>query len=214
MRPLTYYVNKGMIPINGKPILEHIITKLEAHGFSELIIAISHLGEQVENYFGRGDRYGVTIRYVHSETPVGTAGEVHKIRGLLDSEEHFLVHYGDIITDLDTRALARKHHESQAAATVGLVTGVRVHTGIACLDDEDNVTEFEEKPAFTLPTHAAVNCFAARALAHFREGEDIATDVIPELIAAGEKVVGYVDRDAYWQDVGRLSDLDDATKLL
>ena len=214
MRPLTYYVNKGMIPINGRPILEHIITKLAGQGFDDFVVAISHLGEQVENYFGRGKRHDIKITYVRSEAPVGTAGEVFKIRELLANEDHFLVHYGDIITDLDTSGLARKHLETEAAATVGLVTGVHVHTGIARLDDEGNVVHFEEKPAFQRPTHAAVNCFAADTLGYFKEGEDIATHVIPAMLAAGDKVVGFVDEQAYWQDVGRLSDLEEASNLL
>jgi NDP-sugar pyrophosphorylase family protein len=76
------------------------------------------------------------------------------------------------------------------------------------------VVEFEEKPVFPQPTHAAVNCFTTRNLPYFREGEDIATHVIPALMRAGEKVVGFVDSRAYWQDVGRLSDLEEASNLL
>ncbi len=214
MRPLTYYVNKGMIPVAGQPILEHIIAKLVRQGFDDFIIAISHLGEQVENYFGTGERFDIRIQYVHSDEPVGTAGEIYKMRKLLAHERNFLVHYGDIITNLDTQGLVRKHVQSEALATIGFVSGVRVHTGVARLDENDNVIEFEEKPQLKRACHAAVNCFQGVALEYFKDGEDIATETLPAMIAAGEKVVGFVDQDAYWQDVGRLSDLEEAENLL
>ncbi len=214
MQPLTYYVNKGMIPVAGRPILEHIVTKLTDHGLRELLIAVSHLGEQVEHYFGDGRRFGARIRCVHSPEPVGTAGELHKMRDLLASEEHFLVHYGDILTNLDTTQLIARHLDTGAAATLGLVTGVRVHVGVAEIDDQGRVTYFEEKPEFDRPCNAAVSVFSRQVLDYVRLGEDLAADTIPTLMTAGEDVRGFVAPNAFWHDVGRLSDIDEAERLL
>jgi len=214
MQPLTYYVNKGMIPIAGKPILEHIITKLVGQGLREFLVAVSHLGEQVEHYFGDGERFGARIRCVRSPEPVGTAGELDKMRDLLTSEQHFVVHYGDIITNLDTGKLIARHLETGAAATLGLVTGVRVHAGVAELADDGRLTYFAEKPDLGRPCNAAVSVFSRRVLDYVRAGEDLATHTIPALMAGGEDVRGWVDPDAFWQDVGRLSDIDAAARLV
>lgn len=214
MQPLTFYVNKGLVPVGGRPILEHIITKLVAHGIEELYVAVSHLGEQVEHYFGTGERFGARIHYVYSTEPLGTAGELHKMRDILLNEEHFLVHYGDILTNLNSARLVRRHLETGAAATIGLVTGVPIHTGLAEMDGEGRLTYFEEKPKIKQPCHAAVSAFSRRVLDYVQAGDDLATNTIPAMMAAGEDVRGMLDATAFWHDVGRLSDIDAARSLV
>ena len=100
MRPLTYYLSKAMIPVAGKPLLEHIVVKLRDQGFSDMIVALSLHAEQVTHYFGEGQRFGVRMQYSVSEEPRGTAGEIHAMREMLEGEQNFLVHYGDILTDV------------------------------------------------------------------------------------------------------------------
>ena len=214
MQPLTYYVNKGLVPVAGRPILEHIVSKLVRHGLRHFVVAISHLGEQVEHYFGSGERFGCEMRFVHSLEPVGTAGELHKMRELLAPEDHFLVHYGDILTNLDTRKLLAEHWRTGAAATLGLVAGVRVHAGVGEVDAEGRLTYFEEKPVLDRPCHAAVDVFSHRVLGYVRPGEDLSTHTIPAMVAAGEDVRGLVDAEAWWHDVGRLSDIEKAGRLV
>jgi NDP-sugar pyrophosphorylase family protein len=214
MRPLTTYLNKGMIPLRGKPLLQHVIERLRAQGFTDLLIAVTMFPEQLENYFGDGSRFGVQMQYVQRPEPSQTAGEVHALREHLADDESFLVHYGDIITGLNLRAMAEQHAATGAAATLGLVTNVEIHTGVAELDGAGRVTHFVEKPPLDKPCHAAVNMFGPRVWEYVGPGKDFGHDVIPAMVAAGEDVRGYLDREAYWMDVGRLSDLDGAEKLL
>jgi len=214
MRPLTYYINKGMIPVAGRPLMEYILLKLRDQGFSDLIVAVTAFAEQLDQYFGDGARWDVHIQYVQRPQPSQTAGEVAAMRELLAGEEAFLVHYGDIICNLDTAAMAQEHLAAEAAATIGLVTGIPFHAGVAELDDSGRVVSFAEKPPVTQPTHAAINVFSSRVLDYCAPGKDFAIDVIPEMIANGEKVIGYVDTDAYWYDVGRLSDLETVSDFL
>ncbi len=214
MRPLTYYINKGMIPVAGRPLMEYILIKLRDQGFAEFIAAVTDFPEQLRHYFGDGARWDVDIHYVERPQPSQTAGEVAAMRELLADEEAFLVHYGDIICNLDAAAMARKHLDTGAAATIGVVTGVRFHAGVAQLDEDDRVVDFIEKPPIGKPTHAAINIFSSRVLDYCAPGKDFATDVIPEMIANGEKVIGYLDTEAYWYDVGRLSDLETVSDFL
>ena len=214
MRPLTSYLNKGMIPLRGKPLLEHTIERLARHGFDDLIVAVTMFPEQLRHYFGDGSRFGVRMQYVSRPEPSQTAGEVHALRELLAEEEAFLVHYGDIITGLDYSAMARRHLETGAAATLGLVSNVPIPWGVVELVDEERVKSLVEKPPLQQPCHAAVNIFSRRVWDYVGPGKDFGHDVIPEMIAAGEDVRGFLDDEAYWMDVGRLSDLDGAEKLL
>lgn len=213
LRPLTWYVSKAMVPVAGMPLLERIIVSLRNQGFTDLIVALSWLGEQVTHYFGDGERFGVRIEYSINAEPAGTAGEVHHLRHLLEGEEDVLVHYGDILTNLDLAGLVREHVEHHAAATLGLVTGVPIHTGVAEVAPDGRVVSFVEKPALEKPTNAAVFVLNRRVLERCAPGRDFSNDIFPELIAAGEVVRGFVDEQAYWLDVGRLSDLDAANEF-
>lgn len=214
MRPLTSYVAKAMIPVAGRPLLEHILLGLRDRGFRDAIVALSQHADQVQHYFDDGSRMGLNLQYSVSDRPLGTAGEVDRLRGLLEAEEHFLVHYGDILTNLDARALAEEHLAHGPDVTLGLVTGVTIHTGLAKVDDRGRVNSFVEKPALATPTNAAVFALSRAALELCRPGADFSRDVFPELIAAGRPVRGFVDESAYWLDVGRLSDLDAANRLM
>lgn len=206
MHPLTYYVNKAMVPVAGKPILQHIVEKLRDAGITEFVVALSHLSDQVLNAFEDGSRFGVHMEFTVSDEPHATAGEIANMRAHLEGEQSFLVHYGDILTDIDVAGMMAAHHSDDRIATIGLVTGVTIHTGIATLDG-DRMVAFTEKPALEEPCHASVSIFSRKALEYMRDGEDIATHTIPAMIARGERVCGFLDTKASWRDVGRLSDL-------
>ena len=214
MRPLTSYLNKGMIPLRGKPLLEHIIDRLRGHGFTDLLVAVTMFPEQLVHYFGDGSRFGVKIDYHLRPEPSQTAGEVFSLREALADETDFMVHYGDILTGLDYSGMARQHRETGATATLGLVTKVPFEFGVADVAEDLRVTGFTEKPQLGLPVNAAVDIFSRRVLDYCAPDKDFGNHVIPELLAAGENVMGFVDRQAYWMDVGRLSDLDNAVKML
>lgn len=214
MRPLSDYLNKGMIPVAGKPLAEHVVTSLVRQGFDDIIFAVTAFPEQLEHYFGDGARFGARIEHVHRLEPSGTAGEVHALRGHIPEGESFLVHYGDILTNLDLRALRRRHEQTGAAMTLGLVTGVEMHVGVAELDKDNRITYFKEKPPLERPCNAAVSVLGPPAWSYLAPGLDFGYDVIPAMLEAGEDVRGFLDREAWWMDVGRLSDLDEANRLM
>lgn len=214
MRPLSTYLNKGMIPVGGRPLLEHLVRELAAQGLTDLLVAVTLFPEQLQHYFGSGERFGVQMTYVPRPQPSQTAGEVYALRELLAGEEDFVVHYGDILTTLDLPAMIARHRATQAVATLGLVTGVAAHAGVAEVDPGGRVTAFIEKPPLPWPCHAAVNVFNRRVLDYCGPGRDFGYDVIPALLAAGERVEGFVDEAADWLDVGRLSDLEEAEQLV
>lgn len=213
LRPLTHYISKAMVPVAGMPILEHIVRKLVGQGFDEQIIALSAFPEQVRHYFGDGSRFGATIEYAVKADPAGTAGEIARMGALIEGESDLLVHYGDILSDLDARTMADRHLAQEAALTIGLVTGVEIHAGIADVETDGRVTRFVEKPPLEAPTNAAIFTLGAEAIGRCARGLDFSHDIFPELIADGANVRGFVDEDAYWLDVGRLSDLDRANEF-
>ena len=92
-------IPKPLIPIDGIPVLEREIALLEAQGFRDIIITVSHMGKSIIDYFGNGDRFNVTISYYFEDTPLGNAGALFKIREQLT--DTFLLINGDVIFDVD-----------------------------------------------------------------------------------------------------------------
>jgi N-acetyl-alpha-D-muramate 1-phosphate uridylyltransferase len=100
MRPLTLTTPKVLLPVAGKPFLDWQLARLKTCGFSDVVLCIAHLGEQVESYAGKGKRFGVQIRYAHEgEHLLGTGGALRQALDFLD--ETFLVTYGDSYLPFD-----------------------------------------------------------------------------------------------------------------
>ena len=81
MRPLTSNQPKPMVPVAGKPCMEHIIELLRQHGMTEIVVTVAYLPQVIRGYFGDGDALGVNLHYSVEETPLGTAGSVKNARG-------------------------------------------------------------------------------------------------------------------------------------
>ena len=96
--PLTENVPKPMLPIKGKPILEHIINRSKMDGFKKIFISVNYLSEIIEKHFGNGERFGVSIEYLREDKPLGTAGSLKQLpKEYLN--RNILVTNGDVITN-------------------------------------------------------------------------------------------------------------------
>lgn len=115
---------KPMLPVGGRPVLEHEIQSLREQGFTDLILTVSHLSGKIMDYFGDGSGlspatgrpFGVHIQYFREETPLGNAGALLKLRRELT--EDFLLLNGDVIFDVDFHRMIRFHREKGALATL------------------------------------------------------------------------------------------------
>ena len=105
-----------MIPIEGKPVLEHEIICLREQGFTDLIITVSHLGSVIMDYFGDGSRFGVQIQFFNEEKPLGNAGALFKLRDQLTDD--FLLINADSIFDIDFNRFASFHKKHGALVTL------------------------------------------------------------------------------------------------
>ena len=118
LRPLTSNQPKPMVPIVGKPCIEHIVELLRSHGMDEVVVTLAFMPQAIRSYFGDGEPMGLDIEYSVEETPLGTAGSVRLAGKQLD--ETFLVISGDALCDVDLSALVAFHKEKGAAVTIGL----------------------------------------------------------------------------------------------
>ncbi|HZG36878.1 MAG TPA: nucleotidyltransferase family protein, partial [Gaiellaceae bacterium] len=147
LRPLTSNQPKPMVPIVGKPCMEHILELLKEHGFDDVIVTLAFLPQAIRSYFGSGETLGLNIEYSVEELPLGTAGSVGLAREALD--DTFLVISGDALCDVDLGALVSFHREQGAAATIGLKSVDNpLEFGIVVTDEEGRIERFLEKPSW------------------------------------------------------------------
>ena len=145
LRPLTDHTPKPMIPFAGKPLLDYIIRLLAQHGFDELVINLNHLPEVIQNHFGDGRDWGVSIEYSLEDELLGTAGAVRKVSHFFD--EPFLVYYGDNLTNFDLGEFWRTHQREGEIASVGLLwMDDPTSRGIIGLDENNRIDRCIEKP--------------------------------------------------------------------
>src|SRR5581483_1087355 len=190
LRPYTTILPKPLMPVGDRPILDIVIRQLARAEFERVTIATGYLAELIEAFFGDGSRHGVPIDYFREDEPLGTVGALSLIEGL---DEHFLVMNGDVLTDLDYRALLDGHAAGGQAATIAAHRRqVQISLGVMHFGDQDDagrVTGYSEKPAFDFEVSMGVYCFAPRAVDLIEPGERLDfPDLVLRLIAAGEPV--------------------------
>jgi NDP-sugar pyrophosphorylase family protein len=207
LRPYTTVLPKPLMPVGDRPVLEIVIGQLARAKFERVTIATGHLAQLIEAYFGDGRRFGVAIDYFREDEPLGTVGALSSIE---DLDEDFLVMNGDILTDLNYRALMAHHCNGGQIATIAAHTrSVEVSLGVLRCEndlDKDRVTGYIEKPTMTWEVSMGVYCFSPRARDHIPVGRRLDfPDLVLKLIAAGEAVRVWRCED-YWLDIGRSED--------
>lgn len=144
LRPLTDNTPKPLLPIKGKPIIEHAILNFKKHGIEEIILSIGYKADTIKEYFGDGSKWGVKISYCIEDQPLGTGGALKMASAGIG--ETFVAINGDNLADFDWTAAVETHKKNQAKITLQLFPVEDVTKfGIARLDD-GKIVEFIEKP--------------------------------------------------------------------
>jgi dTDP-glucose pyrophosphorylase len=205
LRPHTENCPKPLLPVAGKPMLEHIIDRAKLEGFNQFVLAIHYLGHMIEAYFGNGERMGVQIKYLREESPLGTAGAL----GLLSPrpDAPFVVTNGDVITDIRYGELLDFHTRYAAAATMAVRVYEWQHPFGVVQTNGVEIVGFEEKPIARSHINAGVYALDPAALCVLSSDAhcDMPT-LFARLQAKANRTVAYPMHEP-WLDVGRPDDL-------
>src|SRR5256714_5069299 len=208
LRPQPPTQPKPMVPIVGRPCMEHIVELLVRHGFEDVIVTVAFLPQAIRSYFGSGETLGVDIGYSVEESPLGTAGSVKRAAARLD--DTFLVISGDALCDVDLTRLVEFHREKQASVTIGLKSVDNpLEFGIVVTDDEGRVERFLEKPSwgqgFSDTINTGIYVLEPEALEHVPTDRpfDFSKELFPLLLEMGRPIYG-LPMDGYWQGIGNL----------
>ena len=209
LHPQTENCPKPLLPVAGKPILEHIINRAKVQGFSHFILAIHHLGHMIEEYFGNGEAFGVKIEYLREESPLGTGGALSLLDPLPSSA--FVVTNGDVLTDINYGDLLEFHSQHKAMATMA----IRVHEwqnpfGVVKTKGVE-IIGYEEKPLSQTYINAGVYVIEPHAISLMSRSAPCDMPTLFSMVQEQNmRTVAYPIHER-WLDVGRPDDLLTAT---
>jgi len=224
VRPITHTTPKPMIPILQKPVMEFLLELLRQHGFDQIMVNVSHLAEEIENYFRDGQRFGVQIAYSFEGRiedgeligdAVGSAGGLKRIQDFQPFfDDTFVVLCGDALIDVDLTEAVRRHRAKGAMAS--LITKRVPHDqvssyGVVVTDPDGRVLSFQEKPPVEEAASDMINTgiyiFEPEVLDYIPSGEpfDIGSDLFPKLVEAGAPFYA-LPMEFEWVDIGKVPD--------
>jgi mannose-1-phosphate guanylyltransferase len=209
LRPLTCNTPKPMIPLVNRPFIEHMLENLRAQGIDEVILAVQYLAERFRELLGSGSRLGLKLHIVEEPEPRGTAGAVRNVAHMLDGTT--FVFNGDVVTDLDLRAMLAYHRERGSKLTIAL-TPVEDPTafGLVETDDTGRIRRFIEKPnrdeVTTNTINAGTYLIEPEMVQYIPPAQHYMFErgLFPLALQTGDPMYGYMAR-AYWTDVGKPS---------
>jgi mannose-1-phosphate guanylyltransferase/phosphomannomutase len=208
LRPLTSGIPKPLVPVVGKPVMEHILRLLRKHGITDVVVTLQYLGSAIRDYFGDGSDFGVDITYVVEDSPLGTAGSVKNAQEYLD--EPFIVISGDALTDIDLGAVMAYHRDKSAAATIVLTSVSNpLEYGVVITNPDGTINRFLEKPSwgevFSDQVNTGIYVIQPEVLDLLPPATvvDWSGDVFPKMLSQSIPLFGYL-APGYWCDIGNI----------
>lgn len=207
LRPLTVYTPKPIVPICNRPFLLYQIDTLRRAGITDITLSLSYQPNKIEQLLGDGTDFGVKLRYTVEPQPMGTAGAYKFAEELI--RERTVVFNGDILTDLDLKAVLREHDERRALATIVLapVENPRAY-GLVETETDGRIRRFLEKPKedeITVNTiNAGTYVLEPKVLDYIPAGENHSFEygLFPALLDRKEPFYAHVPQRTYWIDIG------------
>src|SRR4051812_49535976 len=207
LRPLTIHTPKPIVPIFDRPFLHYQLDLLkQVPEIDEVILSLNYQPRRIEEIFGDGSDLGIGIKYVVEPAPLGTGGAIRYAGETL--RESVVVFNGDVLTEIDLRAVVALHRERKAKATIVLTPVANPSAyGLVETDADGNITRFLEKPKPEEITCNTINAgiYVLEPDTFDRIPKDTAWSIersfFPSLIERGETFVAYV-YDGYWIDIG------------
>ncbi len=213
LRPLTDDLPKPMVPVCGKPMLEHQVEWLKAGGVTDVVFLAGYRWESIKNHFGDGRNFGVNVQYSVEDSPLGRGGAIKKGYPLLPaSEQTAVVLNGDVITEetLDAAVACYQERKSKHPSHLATLLAVPMVSpyGLLEIDADEAVTGFREKVEMPHWINGGVYLFDRAIFPEFSDLGDHEVETFPRLAEAG-KISAFRTR-SFWCSVDSFKDLREA----
>jgi len=190
LRPITDTLPKPMVPINGRPFLEYLLEQLKDQGVSEILLMTGYLGEQIQEYFGRGSKWGLDIRYSNGPVEWDTGRRLYEAKSLL--QDDFILMYSDNFVQVNLEKLTTFHERSKRL--LSFVVQPKINANISL--GEDGVVTAYDKTRSTKDLNFVELGFMVTSKKIFGYYQDVFSDIIAKLVSE-RQVSGMIVNDAY-----------------
>lgn len=227
LKPFTNSTPKALVPILGKPVIEHVILKLKKQGFNEVIINIHHFGDQIIDFIKSKNYFDIRIEFSDERDKLlDTGGAIKKASWFFDADESILIHNTDIISDVNLSAVYDNHIQNKAMAT--LVVNERKSSRYLFFDENNNLKGWvNEKSGKTISSSDynplkhhklaffGIHVLSGNAITYMKDFPD-KFSIIDFYLSICDKnsVHAFLANDNYMVDVGKLESLDRAEEFL
>lgn len=212
---LTSNCPKGMIPIEGKPILEYQIEWLKKHGIKKVIFACGYLHEKIQEHFKDGVRFGLEVDYSIEKEQLGRGGALKNAWEKLDTGRNVVITNGDIYTEIDLKKVISVHNEKikqkGIKATICLFPYVSSY-GVVLVDGENLINSFQEKPILHYWINGGIYIFEHEVGEYLPEKGDHETSTFFQLTR--EKLIYGFRSNDYWKSIETVKDINEFSTYL
>lgn len=212
LHPHTETCPKPLLPVAGKPMLEHIVQRARSEGFRNFVFSVRYLGHMIEEYFGNGEKWDINIKYLYEDEPLGTAGAL----GILESvpNEAFIVTNGDVLTDIQYGELLSFHERNSSVATMAVRMHEQQHPFGVVETNGIEIVGFEEKPIYRSYVNAGVYALSPEVLDYISPNKRCDMPGLFDAVRKNSQRTVVYPMHEPWLDVGRPDDYDRAEKAL
>lgn len=214
LRPLTYEIPKPMVPVKGRPFLEHQIKMLKKNGLSDFVLCVGYLGDKIKKYFKNGESLGINILYSEEKIPLGTGGALKNAKDLLEKE--FLLVYGDSFLDIDYNNLTLFFSQKgRLGITVAFANSPKIAPNNTELNDNGEIVSYNKKEEGRANcVEAGVHIFNKGILDLIPSDKTFSLEesLLPILIQKKE-LAGYLTSQRYY-DIGTFERISNFKRIL
>lgn len=212
--PFTKILPKPLIPVGDQPIIERIMDAFSGYGYSDFIISLNHKADMIKTYLSDESVKGKykNICYIHEPVPLGTIGSLYLAKD--DINGTFIITNADILVEEDLEKIVAYHKERNAVLTiVGCVKNTVVPYGVLNIDEDDRLISMEEKPSLYHLINTGVYIAEPQILSFITAAKKCdATQLIHDLLQAGENICVYPVHEEQWFDIGQWTEYDRTKK--
>ena len=209
LRPYTNSLPKPMLPLGGRPILEHLIDWVKKNGVTEIVLCVSYKRKKIENYFKDGKKFGVKIEYAISNKPLATAGQLKTAEKFIN--DTFVCLYGDSIYNFSLRNMIRKHNNKKSTVTMSLFKyrfnlkyGVinTVTPTYTSFNSSGKVLSWKEKPEFNVKINMGCYVMEPEIFRLIPRNKSYGMDNVIQKVISKKKLVSSVLSQNEFIDIG------------
>ncbi len=211
LRPLTEDCPKPLLNVGSKPILESILDRFSSFGFHNFYLSLHYLPEKIKSHFGNGENWDVSIKYVHEETPLGTAGALSLLPETIP-DEPIIVMNGDLLTKVNFENLLEFHKSSMNQITMAVREysfqvpyGVVKHTA-------GRIESLEEKPKHQFFVNAGIYVIEPNVIKSMARNKKVDMTELLDQQLSEKKNLSMFPIHEYWLDIGQMNDFKTAQR--